>query len=163
MQQNEAYLQFCSARPHLFHLTLDSRLANKFITQKRGANITNVLPGDIVHVDIRFFGDQFYESLNLPDFETSVYVDMFKYTKWFHKGKSKRHIVARFKLTKQVFRFDNCLVYCWGSAKDFNKETMILMDMELASTYPRILIVDGPVDNSDYPSSPSTAGQQERV
>ena len=153
LQHNDAYYQFCSSKPYLFHLTLDTKMAQKFITQKRKERITDVQPGDEVYIDLRFFGDLYYESLGLPDYATTSYVTLFQYTKWYNKGKSTRKIVARYENTKQVFMFDNYLVYAWGSQREFDPNSMVLMNFELASKYPRLLEVDGPVDNSPGPTS----------
>ena len=56
--------------------------------------------------------------------------------------------MARYEHTRQVFMFDNYLVYAWGSYTQFDANTMHLVDFELAQQYPRLLEVDGPVDNS---------------
>ena len=119
-------------------LTLDKRLADSFIQQKRREAITSVNIGDVVYVDLRFFGDPWYESLNLPDWQESSYVVEFKYTHWFHKT-SKAKISATFVLTGQSFAFDAYLVFAWGSQKVFNQETMTLVDRSLAEDYPAIL------------------------
>ena len=133
-----AYDEFCTSRPYLYHLSLDKRLADSFIQQKRREPITSVDIGDTVYVDLRFFGDPWYESLNLPDWQDNSYVVEFKYTHWYHKI-SKAKISATFILTGQSFAFDSYLVFAWGSQKAFNQETMTLVDRSLAEDYPAIL------------------------
>jgi hypothetical protein len=136
--QCEAYYNFCSARPYLFHLTLDAGLAKKFISQKKREDITTVTVGDQVFVDLRFFGDIWYEQLGLPDFESSCYVMPFTYTHWYHRT-SKKKISARFDLNDQSYAFDNYLVFAWGSKKVFDAATMILVDDTLAASFPKIV------------------------
>jgi hypothetical protein len=101
--QCEAYYDFCAARPHLFHLTLDAGMAKRFISQKKREDITTVTVGDQVFVDLRFFGDIWYEQLGLPDFASSCYVMPFTYTHWYHRT-SKKKISARFDPQWSVLR-----------------------------------------------------------
>lgn len=136
--QCEAYYEFCSARPHLFHLTLDATLAKRFISQKKREDITSVTVGDQVFVDLRFFGDIWYEQLNLPDFASSRYVMSFTYTHWYHRT-SKKKISARFDLNGQSYAFDNYLVFAWGSCKVFDPGIMILVDEALSAKFPKIV------------------------
>ena len=134
----EAYYKFCESRPYLYHLTLDTRMAKKFKTQLNKQDISTVKPGDKVYLDLRFFGDSWYESLQLPDYETASYVLEMEYTKWYHKN-SKRKISSTLVLLPQhTYCLDGYLVYCWGSIKIFNTSTMILVNEDLLQTYPKI-------------------------
>ncbi len=136
--QCEAYYDFCQSRPYLYHLSLDSTMAKRFITQKRKEDITSVEVGDRVFVDLRFFSDEWYESLELPDWETSSYVVVFEYTHWYHK-KSKKKISAKFLLNGATYAMDTYLVYAWGSNRNFDPRTMTLVDDSFAQRYPDIL------------------------
>ena len=69
----EAYCEFCKQYPYLYHFTLDTNMAKQFKVTLNRQNITNVQPGDVVFLDLRFFGDQWYESQNLPDWQISIY------------------------------------------------------------------------------------------
>ena len=134
----EAFYTFCDRRPHLYHLTLDTAMARKFQQSKRKDDITTVQPGDIAYIDLRFFGDEFYESLGLPDALTSQYVMEFRYTHWFHKN-SKRKIAGQFILAPHMdYGLDGYLVFAWGSQLGFDHATMTLMDAPLLAAYPAI-------------------------
>ena len=134
----QAYYEFCESRPYLQHLAMDSTLAIKFVKQLRKMDVTSVNIGDIVYVDLRFFGDDWYEFLELPDFETSSYVVKFEYTHWFHRS-SKKKLSAKFLLNGHTYALDNYLVHAWGSIKTFNSVYMILVDTKLAIQYPSIV------------------------
>jgi hypothetical protein len=136
--QCEAYYTFCESRPHLYHLTFDSAMAKRFISMKRKEDITSVTVGDTVYVDLRFYGDLWYERLGLPDYASSSYVMKFTYTHWYHKS-SKRKISVKFDITGQSYAFDGYLVFAWGSCKDFDASKMILVDASLVKTYPKII------------------------
>ena len=136
--QCEAYYDFCDARPYLKHLTFDARMAKAFITEMNKKPITAVAVNDTVFVDLRFYGDLWYEALGLPDFATSSYVMEFTYTHWYHRT-SRSTISARFNLNGVTYAMDNYLVFAWGSVKEFDPSTMILVDEQLAAVYPKIV------------------------
>ena len=135
----EAYYNFCELHPHLYHLTLDTTMAKRYQTQLRKEPITCVDVGDSVYVDLRFFGDDWYEALGLPDFETSHYVFKFTYTHWFHKQSHKK-ISGHMDIARaQSYALDGYAVFCWGSCKVLDPTHHVLVDLPLAQQYPTIL------------------------
>jgi hypothetical protein len=135
----EAFYKFCESRPHLYHLTLDSVLAKRYQTQLRKEEITCVALNDSVYIDLRFFGDLWYEALALPDFETSQYVFKFTYTHWYHK-QSRRKISGHMDLDPtQKYSLDGYAVFCWGSVLTFDAATMVLVTEALVRQYPQIM------------------------
>ena len=158
----EAFYEFCRHRPYLNHMTFDSKQAAKFITSKNRQDITTVAPGDTVYVDLRFFGGRWYESLDLPNGPTSSYVMAYRYTHWYHDlsyGRNptrparqhqqhfkRNEISGKFLLLEgfvparsYAFHWKTYMVYCWGEQLVFDPTTMILVDHDLVSAYPRIL------------------------
>ena len=134
-----AYYSFCERHPHLYHLTLDVKMAKRFQTQLRKEDITSVKVGDTAFVDLRFFGDLWYEQLGLPDYTTSSYVFEFTYTHWFHKT-SKKKISGCLVLKRDLsYSLDGYLVYCWGANLVFDPARMILVDNSLVAAYPQLL------------------------
>lgn len=117
---------------------MDTTLAKTFMKMKRKEDITSVKPGDTVYVDLRFFSDNWYESLGLPDWQDSTYVVVFEYTHWYHHI-SKKKISAKFVLTGQTFGLDTYQVYAWGEQKVLDPDKMILVDKAFSRRYPRIL------------------------
>ena len=132
-----AYETFCKSKPHLFHLTMDTGMADKFRNDFRKKDITTVKPGDTVFIDLRFFTDAWFEELNLPDSDLYAYVMEFKYTHWYHK-KSKRKISGIFTLNKKSYALDGYLTYAWGEQKHFDETNMILVTKDIADKFPSI-------------------------
>jgi hypothetical protein len=52
---------------------------------------------------------------------------------------SKKKISARFDLNDQSYAFDNYLVFAWGSCKQLDPATMILVDDQIAARFPKIV------------------------
>ena len=136
--QCEAYYIFCESRPYLTHLSMDTKMAASFKAQKSKLDITSVSIGDTVYIDLRFFGDEWYENIGLPDCESMSYVMLFKYTHFFHKS-SKKKISGIFVLTGYKYSLTGYLVYAWGSVRDLQSDNMVLVDQALIDKYPRIV------------------------
>jgi hypothetical protein len=134
----DAYYDFCESIPHLKHLSLDTKMAKVFISHARRLDISSVDVGDVVYVDLRYFGDLWFESIELPDIENSTYVVQFKYTHWFHRS-SKKKISALYLLGGTSYVMDNYAVYCWGSVKEFDKSKMTLVDQSYLKMYPKLV------------------------
>jgi hypothetical protein len=135
----EAYFTFCLTLPHLYHLTLDTRMAKQFQQQVRKEPITTVNIGDIAFIDLRFFGDLWYEALQLPDAATTSYVFRFVYTHWYHKTSHKK-ISGYMELDQRVtYALDGYAVYCWGTRLTWDPVHMVLVDAQLVTRYPQIM------------------------
>jgi hypothetical protein len=149
-----AYYDFCESKPYLKHLCLPAAMATKHIAAVNKLPITTVQPGDCVYVDIRFLGDRWYESLDMPSWQTSSYVLKVRYTHWFHavkpRAKSNRTpstvpkqnvISCEIDLDPNItYHLTHYQVKCWGEQKIFNADTMILVDRDIVSLYPSILM-----------------------
>ena len=100
------YEEFCTKKRYLYHLIFPVDRANKYIAEKRNQAITDFKPGDEVYVDIRVFGDIWYDALALPDSHIMTYVAQYQFTHWYHK-RSQRILAIKNILTHETFRFDN--------------------------------------------------------
>ena len=130
------YEEFCAQRRYLYHLIFPVDRAKKYVTEKRNQPITEFKPGDEVYVDIRVFGDVWYDALALPDSHLVTYVAQYRFTHWYHKS-SHRVLAIKSVLTDRTFRFDNYHVHCFVH-KDFNSSTMILLDEVMVAKYPQV-------------------------
>lgn len=79
---------FCNSRPELYTLLYSQLEAQKIIASLNRISITEVKPGDSVYVDLRFYGSGWYNAL-----DTTRYLVLFGYIRWFHKT-SQTKIVA---------------------------------------------------------------------
>ena len=130
------YADFCSRKRYLYHLIYPVKEAKEYIAKIRKQPITSFQPGDEAYVDLRVFGDLWYESLELPDSHFITYVARFVFTHWYHKS-SKRILSTKNVMTKQTFRLDNYHIHCFAH-KEFDSSTMVLVDEEFASKFPQV-------------------------
>ena len=114
-------------------------MAKQFQQQVRKEPITTVNIGDIAFIDLRFFGDLWYEALQLPDAATTSYVFRFVYTHWYHKTSHKK-ISGYMELDQRVtYALDGYAVYCWGTRLTWDPVHMVLVDAQLVTRYPQIV------------------------
>ena len=106
------YKEFCTKKPYLYHLIFPVDGANTYIADKRNQPITDYKPGDEVYVNLRVFGDVWYEALELPDSHILTYVAQYQFTHWYHQS-SHRVLAIKNIHTHKTFRFDNYHVHCF--------------------------------------------------
>jgi hypothetical protein len=148
----EALMTFCENRRELFHVTMDYRSAKAYEKRLNAQDISTVRPGDTVYVDLKVFGGRWYESLDLPDWRDTQYVMEFQYTHWYgdtsykksgrpnasYAGK-KHRISGKYLLGGATDVWNTYKVWVFGENKLFDDAHMVLVTMDLAARYPRIL------------------------
>jgi len=133
------YEQYCRATPQLFPLIYTLKEAQRRIAEIKNSDITEVVPGDIVYVDLRSRGGAtWYNDIGLPDSARLTYVLKCEYTRWVHKQKLRK-IYLRSDVTREEFPVDHYFVRTYGMCREFTAETMVLVDAALCKRYPSIL------------------------
>ena len=130
------YAEFCSSKRYLYHLIYSTEGAKKYISDIRKQPITQFQPGDLAYVDLRIYGDAWYDELELPDSHLITYVAPIQFTHWYHKS-SKRVLSVKDLLTLRTYRYDNYLVHCFVHS-EVNASTMVLVDEDFANKYPQV-------------------------
>jgi hypothetical protein len=97
--------------------------------------ITSVAPGDVVFVNIRSYGEQWYVSTDLPDLYHINYVVEWNYVSWVKRNFTLRVSCSRFTGT---FTITHSTVRSWGDCKIFDPDTMVLITDELMEKYPKL-------------------------
>jgi hypothetical protein len=135
----QQFEQFCRLKRPLFPLLFTAEMALQERSKMMKSDITEVQPGDVVYVDLRYYGAEFYSALGLPDADTLTYVVPYKYTKWPHKTQRKRISVFCELFDEFWPRVDNFFVYCYGACKNFDPSTMVLVDIPFCLAHPNVL------------------------
>jgi hypothetical protein len=133
---SQPYEDFCKRQAHTYHLVHTTKLANQWISEVRNHEITLCTPGDHIYVNIRIFGDMWYDDLCLPNSALNTYVAQFSCTPWYHRT-SKKIISVVDTLTRKTYRFNAYQVFCFVHS-EFNPATMVLIDNDFVLLYPQV-------------------------
>ena len=99
--------------------------------------ISAVEPGDVVFVDLRSYGAAWYSELQLPDMFHKSYRVRYTYARWQNARMTK--IVATCPLLhEEDFVLDNFFVESYGKDKNFDRNSMVLVDKNFIQRYPKI-------------------------
>jgi hypothetical protein len=166
----QQYESFCDSHRQLKLLLFSSEKALRMIHAKQTQKITEVQPGDIVYVNIRWYSEDWFQQLDLPDMFVIQYVVAFKFIDWSNNAHTKIHGVCDVfdEDWPKIHGYD---IYAWMSQKDF-EAPMCLVDTEFCRQYPQCLKhkqdalvpVDDPVDlgNVDIPLSRRPRGRPKK-
>jgi hypothetical protein len=143
------YAEYVSKIPYLKHLAYSSADAEKYIRDINSNDITTVVPGDTVYVDIAWFGITWgFDTVGLPDIFPRIYVFEFRYTHYFHdltQGRnllptvSRKIISASCKVMNATYKMTTHQVFAYGSNKVLDASVMELITPYHAKKYPQLL------------------------
>lgn len=132
-----AYETYSQANPELNHLTLDAVLVPQYKSRINKSPITEVTPGDVIYYwDIRSYGEDWFQGLNLPDAYYKKYVVPHQYIGWVSNAKLK--IKSRNLFIGKTFQENHWNVFAYGTVSVFDPDTMVLVNDALAAEYPRV-------------------------
>ena len=132
------YGQYCESHNELRPLSLDAKRGDEFVASLKRSAITEVEPGpSIYYVDVRTYGEGWYQSLNLPNAYRTKYVFPHVYVAWSNRKHTK--IDMKNLSTGEVFpAVDHWFVFAYGLLNNFDEPTMILVDAEFLQKHPEI-------------------------
>jgi hypothetical protein len=142
------YGEYVARFPYLMHLGLDLAEAAAFKKDFKNKPIEQVKPGDVVYVDVAFYGNGWLNETTIPDIHPKVYVLEFRYTHWYHDlsmGKNTKADVAKTKISAtcevmgKSYALTAYLVFAYGSNKILDTSRMELLTQRHAKLYPQIL------------------------
>lgn len=103
------------------------------------SSISEVSPGDTVYVDLRFYGAKWYNSLDLPNADTTRYLVLFSYVCWYHKT-SQTNIVAQCLLFNKQYPVNHHFVRVYGNMK-VSPATAVMVDSDFVCSFLHVLPV----------------------
>ena len=133
--QTVQYEEYCRSVPELFPLLYRARAAQTEISKLNSTPISKVSPGDVFFVDLRSYGYEWYENLDLPNADFITYVVRCVYLDWVREPFTLR---ARCDIFKELFQVDHFYVISYGSRANFDSTSMVLVDKEFLQRFPRI-------------------------
>ena len=125
------YEEFCSEIPQLSHTIVQCLKESLVLMRQTNSHpITLVAPGDTIFLDLRAIGAGWYESLELPNCDFSLYVVPLTFTSYANTQKTKINcMIPSLKIEwRGRFAVNNFFVKCWCTYK------IITPNMTLIST-----------------------------
>jgi hypothetical protein len=138
----QAYGDYMLAEHPLYALRFKAALAARERVALNRHAITEVSPSEHLFIDLRRWGECWYDQLGLPDSYTYRHVVPAVYTRWMtdrHGTENRKQIKLRVELFDEDLIFDHYDVQCWGRRQDFIASEMLLVDENLARQFPSIL------------------------
>ena len=124
--------EFCNNTPGLYFLQYSHAVAE---TRKKLVNkqpITSLQPGETIYVDIRTWGEVWYQTLGLPDMFNTRYVDKWEITGW---KKEPLSLFGRSLTYGQFYILNHAGVLKWGRWREL-EDGMIVLTAEMLELYP---------------------------
>jgi hypothetical protein len=130
------YEDFCRKNPPLLPLITRLDETKRMISALNKAPITEVAPGDTVYVNIRYYGEAWYQSLGLPDPYHLQYVMKATYSIWGNRAKTS--IWLKCPVFKEEYKLNHYVVKTYGAVRQFDPLTMILVDKAFVDAHPAV-------------------------
>jgi len=126
--------EYCRSKPELYILILSDKEAKKHIQETNKRRISTLEPGDIFYLDIRTYGHQWYDNLQLPESDFRTYV-VKCYVQTWEIVSYKLYIVDEVLQTEFTYRNFDVLSYAYRRSISDGE---LLVDIELVSKYPQL-------------------------
>jgi hypothetical protein len=139
LDQSIPYGELIMREPPLFLLRSPAKSCNATRTAMNRRAIEGILPGMHVFVDLRQWGEAWYDQCNLPDAYRTVHVVECAYVRWLSQAHLKMEV--RCMVFDETSNFDHYTVYCYGTARVL-LPTMTLVDGAYCIAHPQVLPED---------------------
>ncbi len=121
------YEKYCRSIPELTPLVHTVEQAKAFERELKTKPITDVAPGDVCYVDVRFFGHLWYDNFfPLPDKFQTLYLMEGRYFVWENKKKTK--ISIKFPVINEVYVVSNDFIQRYGYRDKLPESNYVLID-----------------------------------
>jgi hypothetical protein len=135
LSETQQFEYYCRSQPELYYLLFTAKVADKQIAELNATPIKEVAIGETVYVNIRSFGSDWYQTLDLADKDVNKYVLPMRYVKFTHNG-TKAEI--RCDLYETTYIFTHHLVKSYGSCKAVGAN-MIVVTEQMCLNEPSLL------------------------
>jgi hypothetical protein len=137
ISSTQAFESFCRSRPELGQLLLDAETNKKLERDLNNRAITDVSPGDLVYVDLRYWGHLLYDFvLDLPDKENTLYLVEGTYYVWENKAHTK--ISVKYPALNEVRYATNVFIKRYGFRDHLPEAGYRLVNSALFDEFPSL-------------------------
>jgi hypothetical protein len=127
-----AYEEYCDAKPYLRHLKLTTTEAKKYINGINKKPITGFSKDQEVFLDIRLYGDGWFNKLQLPDTQTMMYVSKFKILTCTSKKMNLINVITNDNHILNAYQ-----IFCYIHT-NYEPASMIIIDEAFMLEYPQV-------------------------
>jgi len=133
------YEEFCRNKPYLQHLVFptSSHALKEFYRNINSKPLDGLAAGERVYVDIRFFGDIWYQNLLLPDSDTNLYVTPMTVSVRNRKTVKLTGILTREAVQMTIYDIQS-FVY-----SELDESRMVLVDEDFVADHPMVKLSRG--------------------
>jgi hypothetical protein len=136
ISSTQAFESFCQSRSELYLLLYSAKEEKRIYAAINKQPISEVKPGDIVYVDLRWYGCDWYSGLELLNFVTHRYLVAFEYTQWFHSI-TRTKIIAICRVFNEEWPLNHYFVRAYGFCLNLPDDST-LIDSKFVALYPRL-------------------------
>ena len=131
--------EFVYSEPQLFPLRFNAADAPKRITAMKREPIRNIALHDVFYLDLRYWGYDWFDALDLPNAYSTTYVVPCEYVAW-QTRRRYRFVQVRCPLFNEVLHtlWDHHYVFIYGSVRGLT-DAHTLVDEQFCLLYPDIL------------------------
>ena len=142
LDDSQPYGDYMLREHPLYLLRFKAAMAPRERSALNRQEITEVSPGISIFIDLRRWGECWYDQLNLPDSYSFRHVVPAIYTRWDvdrKRNENRKRIHLQVNIFNENIVFDHYEVMCWGRRTTFIADEMLMVDAALVSAYPSIL------------------------
>ena len=127
------------SEPQLFPLRFNAADAPKRVTAMKREPIRNIALHDVFYLDLRYWGYEWFDALDLPNAYSTTYVVPCEYVAW-QTRRRYRSVQVRCPLFDEVLHtlWDHYYVFIYGSVRALT-DAHTLVDEQFCLLYPDIL------------------------
>jgi hypothetical protein len=165
LARSEPFFDYVRRTPALYPLTYDSKNALKMKQEINRTVITEVQPGDIIFVDIRSYGAEWYRQMRLPDQDLTTYMTRCLVRGWVNQ--TRRKVEIQDELYGDTTIFDHWAILRHGRDQSLPAGAVLLTRNDFA-IYPQLdhttwmsdHFADPTIDAQPQPSKPRKSGRK---
>jgi hypothetical protein len=135
LYQTVQYEVFCSSNPELRPLLHSAQKVKADIARLKQSVISEVTPGDVVYVDLRSYGADWYDTLDLPDKYLIKYLVEYRYLDFLE---AKTRIRCHCPVFNEYFIVDRDFVQRYGNRRTIPPSS-VLIDAEFCKKHSSIM------------------------
>jgi hypothetical protein len=137
LSESIPFEDYCRSNYELHSLLYTVNAAKIWIKEINNKPINEIVPGDIVYVNLRSYGAAWYDNLQLPFQAGQRHVIAYKYGSFVNKSNCK--IRCSNDIFDESFIVDHHFVFSYGQLKKFDQSFMVLINPAFVLQYPQVL------------------------